>query len=249
MGQRGDGRLAGFGSDELHENLNRARATRDPGLLDAALRVVTSLARGIVRGADGVSITLARPDEMLTVAATDGTVRRMDAHQYATGEGPCLAAVAVGHPFHSEFLLDEARWPAFVPHALEEGIASILSTPVLVSNSPVGALNIYSRTGGSFGPVEREVAALFAGHAADILGEVAVLDQRHESRITDALTAREVVAMAQGVHMARLGVSAEAAAGELYQAARTKEITLRAEALAVLSSIRDAGPTPDGVRD
>lgn len=249
QGQRGEARSAGAGGDQLHDDLNWARATRDPGLLDAALRLVTSLARATVSGADGVSVTLMRSGEMATVAASDETVRRMDEHQYATSEGPCLAAAADGHSYHSDFLLEEERWPAFVPRAVEEGIASILSTPVLVSNLSVGALNIYSRTGGSFGPVEREVAALFAAHAADILGEVAVLDEHHGLRITEALTAREVIAMAQGVHMARLGVSAEAAAGELYQAARAKEITVRAEALAVLSSIRDAGPAPDGVRD
>jgi hypothetical protein len=181
---------------------------------------------------------------MATVAASDDTVRRMDVHQYATGEGPCLAAAAEGRWLHSESLADEERWPAFVPRAIEEGIASILSTPLLVSTVSVGALNMYSRTGWAFGPVERDVALLFATHAAELLGEVVEFDEDQGVRISAALTSRDIIAMAQGVHMSRLGVSAEAAAGELYRAARDKEITVRAEAVAVLDSTRADGDRP-----
>ena len=227
--------------DRLQDDLGEARSTRDPGLLDAALRVVTSLASAAVKGADGVSITLERHGEMTTVAATDETVRRMDDHQYAAGEGPCLAAAAEGRWFHSESLSDEERWPEFIPQAMHEGVASILSTPLLISTRSVGALNIYSRTPGSFGPADREIAARYAARAADVLGEVAVLDDRHGLRITAALTARELIAMAQGVHMARLRVSPDAAAEELYRAARDKGVTVRAEAVAVLETTRPTG--------
>jgi hypothetical protein len=219
-----------------------------PALVDAVLSLVTSLASRTVRGADGVSITLARRGRMTTVAGSDDTVRRMDEHQYATGEGPCLAAAAEGRWFHSESLGDEKRWPAFVPRAIDEGIASILSTPLLVSARPVGAINMYSRTGWAFGPAERDVASLFATHAADVLGEAADLDQRQGARIDAALNSRDVIAMAQGVHMSRLGVSAEAAAAELHRAARRKEITVREEAVSVLGSTQPAGGDPGGRR-
>lgn len=231
-------------SAELHDDLARAGSTRPSGLVDAALRLVTSLASVTVRGADGVSVTLERHGEMTTVAASDDTVRRMDVHQYATGEGPCLAAAAEGRWLLSESLADEDRWPVFVPRAIEEGIASILSTPLLVSALPVGALNMYSRTGWAFGPFERDVAALLATHAADILGHVAEVDEDQGVRISAALTARDIIAMAQGVHMSRLGVSADAAAAELYRTARRKEITVRDEAVAVLDSTRADSDEP-----
>lgn len=235
----------GADDGELRDDLRRAGSTRAPGLLDASLRLVTSLASVTVRGVDGVSITLERRGRLTTVAATDDTVRRMDDHQYATGEGPCLAAAASGRWFHSESLAGEVRWPAFVPRAIEEGIASVLSTPLLVSTLPVGALNMYSRTGWAFGPFERDAATLFATHAADLLGEAAELDEDQGVRISAALTSREVIAMAQGVHMSRLGLSADDAAAELYRAARTKEITVRAEAVAVLASTRSPRGTED----
>lgn len=226
----------------MHDDLDQAGTTQAPRLLDAALRLVTTLTQATVRGADGVSITLERHGQLTTVAASDDTIRRMDDHQYTTGEGPCLAAATEGRWFHSDFLTTEHRWPRFTPLALADGIVSILSTPVSVPDGPIGAVNIYSRTGGAFGRLEREVAALFAGHAADVLCEVVEIDGRRAVRISDALTAREVIAMAQGVHMARRGASAEDAAAELHRAARAKEITVRAEALTVLASTHTTGP-------
>lgn len=239
-----DVRPAEVGIADLHGDLARAGSTRSSGLVDAALRLVARLASVTVRGADGVSITLDRHGRMTTVASSDETIRRMDEHQYATGEGPCLAAASRGVWFHSDRLAEEERWPAFVPRALEEGIASIMSTPLLLSTLPVGAINMYSRTGDVFGRAERDVARYFAKRAADILGEAARLEQDQSTRISLALTSREIIAMAQGVHMARLGVSADEAAAELYRTARRKEITVHAEAMAVLGSTRVDGGGP-----
>jgi len=84
---------------------------------------------------------------MGTVAATDDTVAQMDRDQYATGQGPCLAAAGEGHWFHVESVDEEGRWPDFVPRARAGGIGSILSTPLMATGGrSVGALNIYSRT-------------------------------------------------------------------------------------------------------
>lgn len=240
-----DTRPTGADIDQLRTDLGRAGSTQSTGLVDAALRLVTGLANLTVRGADGVSITLDRRGRMMTAASSDDTIRRMDEHQYTTGEGPWLSAASKGVWFHSGRLADEDRWPNFVPRAIEEGIASIMSTPLLISTVPIGAINMYSRTGDVFGPAEKEVATFFAKRAADILGEAAEQDEDQGTRISLALTSRDIIAMAQGVHMARLGLSAEDAAAELYRTARTKAITVRAEAVAVLESTGTDGSGPE----
>ncbi len=146
---------------------------------------------------------------------------------------------------HSPSLADEERWPAFVPRAIEEGIASIMSTPLLVSNAPVGAINMYSRSGAVFGEAERRVSVFFAKRAAEIVASEAALDAQRGARISAALTSREIIAMAQGVHMSRLGLTPDAAAAALYRAARAKEITVHAEALEVLGSTGRPGARTD----
>ena len=118
----------------------------DPDVVDGALRLVVELAQISVRGADGVSVSLFRHGELLTVAATDETVTEMDAAQYATGVGPCVDASRRGRWFHAESLETETRWPAFTPQARALGIMAILSSPLTALEEPVGALNIYSRT-------------------------------------------------------------------------------------------------------
>ena len=116
----------------------------DSGVVDGALRLVVELARTSVNGADGVSVSLLRNGQLLTVASTDDTIMEMDSSQYATGEGPCVDASRRGHWFHAESLDTETRWPSFTPRARALGIMSILSSPLTALDDPVGALNIYS---------------------------------------------------------------------------------------------------------
>ena len=74
-------------------------------------------ARTSVNGADGVSVSLLRHGELMTVAASDETIMEMDTEQYATGEGPCVDASLRGRWFHAESLDIETRWPSFTPRA------------------------------------------------------------------------------------------------------------------------------------
>lgn len=220
--------------------LRSVAAPTSTKVIDAALQLVTVLATATVDGADGVSVTLARNGQMVTAASSNDTVLRMDQHQYRTGEGPCLAAASQGHWFHVESLAEEERWPDFVPLALSEGIASVLSTPLLVADRPLGALNIYSTTDRAFGHEQQELAALFATQAATVLTDAGVdlVDADFASRISEALQAREVIAQAQGVVMARQHVSSTQAAAILHRSARTAEISVLAQATSVTASTR-----------
>lgn len=221
----------------LGGGLGRVGAQSNDAVIDAALRLVVVLAGATVDGADGASVTLERNGRMTTVASSNDTVLRMDDHQYETGEGPCLAAAAQGHRFHSESLAEETRWPAFVPRAMEEGIASILSTPLMTAERSIGALNIYSNSERAFGPDQLDLAALFASQASGILVDAGgeATDQMAE-RIADALLAREVIAQAQGMLMSREHATPYHAAATLYRAARAAETTVRQQATAIVAS-------------
>jgi anti-anti-sigma factor len=219
-------------------SLARTGSGSNNTVIDAALRLVTVLAAATVDGADGASVTLERRGRMTTVASSNDTVLRMDAHQYETGEGPCLSAASQGRGFHIESLADETRWPVFVPLAMEEGIASILSTPLLVAERSIGALNIYSNAERAFGPHQQEFAALFASQASGILADADadVTDGETAERIADALLAREVIAQAQGVLISRQHLTADRAALALYEAARSAQTTVREHATSIVTS-------------
>lgn len=228
---------ADLSADLVH---TASRSTRND-VIEAELLQLVAVASVAVKGADGVSVTLERDGRMATVAASNDTVLRMDAHQYATGEGPCLAAAADGVEFHIESLAADDRWPAFVPLAMGEGIASILSSPLLVGGRSIGALNLYSGRQGAFEPPQHELAAIFAGQVARIVtdAQAELTDPDMGARIAAALQSREVLAHAQGILMGRHRVSAIAATSILNRAARTAGLSVLDYASSVVRSTSD----------
>jgi len=216
----------------------------DHDVVDGALRLVVSLTRATVEGADGVSVSLQRHGRLNTVAASDKTISAMDADQYATGEGPCVDASVQGHWFHVESLEQETRWPAFTPRALQLGIRSILSNPILVEERPIGALNIYSRTRAAFTTKEQELASIFATEASTILQEAGadVSDDQLDSRMSTALRTRQIIAMAQGVVMEREGLAEEEAFTLLRSIAQATKRPMVEQASGVVGSIQQKEP-------
>lgn len=230
------------GSDLGHRLQRVSAAAADADVVDAALRLVVALARETVGGADGVSISLRRHGRLSTVAASDQTILDMDADQYATGEGPCVAASEEGRWFHVERLETETRWPEFVPRARALGINAILSSPLLAKDRPVGALNIYSHTATAFAPKDQELAAVFAGEASVIVNAAAVdLDEEElADRFRAALRTRELIATAKGILMERSVIDEAGAYAELIRRSRTTSKPIAELASALVEGIAPA---------
>jgi anti-anti-sigma factor len=230
------------GSEIASQLAHTTSAAAVSGVADAALALLAALASATVVGADGASVTLLRDGRFLTVASTDETILRMDGHQYETGQGPCLDAATEGTWFQTDSLAAESRWPAFSPRAMEEGIASILSTPLIGADGPRGALNIYSRRDAAFAERQRERAGTYASQASGILAtaEREITDEQLEDRIAGSLAGRQTIARAEGIIMARRHVSEDLAAGMLLRAARTGEVTVLECATEMISSTAGA---------
>jgi hypothetical protein len=210
-------------------------------VVDGALRLVVELARSRIDGADGVSVSLLRHGTLSTVAATDGTILAMDAHQYATGEGPCVDASLKGHWFHAESLDTETRWPSFTPKAQDLGIKAILSSPLKAFEKPIGALNIYSRTAETFEIKDQEAAAAFAQKASVILSDAGagVSDPEVAARYKEALRSRNLIALATGVIMHRDGIDEDAAFTTLLRLSLSHGAPLLREAISITLSATD----------
>lgn len=178
-------------------------------LLDAALRLVVTTASKVVTGADGVSITLPRQGEFVTIAASDDVVLGMDHDQYDTDEGPCLDAARQGLRIMTTSLKEEARWPEFTPKAMARGIESIVSTPITSDERVLGALNVYSRQPGGLAEREVEWVEHLATGASTVLtrGQEAVGEKAFLDDLQSRLASRDIIAVAQGVLMQREGLS------------------------------------------
>jgi GAF domain-containing protein len=204
-------------------------------VLQASLNLVVVLARATVAGADGVSVSLNGAGGLITVAASDEIVGAMDADQYATGEGPCVAAAAEGRRVRVESVDEETRWPAFTPRARRRGINAILSNPLQAGSRPMGALNIYSRTPRAFGSDGEELATLFAEQASIVLRHAGGGQEQGDS-LSEALRVREVIAQAQGALMERDGLAADEVFANLLHASRRTNTPLRRLAQGIVTS-------------
>jgi anti-anti-sigma regulatory factor len=212
------------------EDLRKVTAIpTDPDVVDGALRLVVELAQISVSGADGVSVSLLRNGELLTVGATDGTIMEMDTDQYATGEGPCVDASRLGRWFHAESLETETRWPSFTPRARALGIMAILSSPLTALGEPAGALNVYSRTASTFDVEDQQVAAVYARKASVILTDAraSVTDAQLAVRFQEALRSREIIATAKGIVMEREGLNEDDAFTNLLRQSIKSGVSLR----------------------
>ncbi len=103
---------------------------------------------------DGAAISLMREGAMHGTFGSSGELsRRLDELQFTFGEGPCLEAVRQCRQVLVDDLSDprERRWPAFTEALLGSGVRAVAALPVTVAASPIGALDLFWHSTGSFG--------------------------------------------------------------------------------------------------
>ena len=116
-------------------------------LLDAEEELIRVLQRGVdqatwaIPSADLVSVTVVRDDRAETIAANDERVRAIDSQQYAAGEGPYLEAARSSETVRANVERATALWPKFARIARGAGMASFLSSPLIIADKFAGSLN------------------------------------------------------------------------------------------------------------
>ena len=165
-----------------------------------ALDLLLRLAVAVVPGADTASVTVRSPHKLRTLRAHDDQALSLDDAQYRTNLGPCVEAVRDNKQMCTE---DYSPWPSFGRRATAVGVKSVLSTPVLVSESVRACLNLYSFL--SFSPQAAAVASVLAEHMGPVIGNILDYEQATTLNVelTQALKSRELVALAKGIVMER----------------------------------------------
>jgi transcriptional regulator with GAF, ATPase, and Fis domain len=156
------------------------------------------------------------------LAATSRQTRELELFQLQADEGPCVECCSTGQPVSVAELRDAAaRWPRFVPAALEAGVASVHAVPMRAGGIVLGALNLFGSRPGDLSEADLLVAQTLAHVAC-----VAILQERAPTpstvvpRLRSALTSRVVVEQAKGFLRAHLDVSVNDAFVLLRQYAR-----------------------------
>ena len=227
-----------------------AAATTHADAIADKLTRLSELIPEIVSACDRASVTVRRPNYFLTAAASDDTARVLDELQYADHEGPCVEAATDGVQTHASALAHEQRWQTFTSQARGYGIESILSSPLIIDDQPIGALNLYSRTPHAFSPLQQEIASGLAEHIAMLMQTPEPMTgSEFDDRIHDALDSRDTISRAQGILMERFAIDAHEAFATLRHDSVSTSVPLRIRAgeIAAETQLPAAASSDSGV--
>jgi len=188
-------------------------------------------------------ITLLRDGRPVTAAFTDPDAVSIDAAQYRTGDGPCLAAFEENQIFRLPDTVEPHRWTDFAATALQHGIRSTLSLPLIVGSSALGALNLYSRTANAL--ANEDEAMVFALQAATVLAnaQAYTASQTLARNLEVALEARAPIEQAKGILMAQLGCDPDEAFEILRSASQKQNRKVRELAIEMVAGVNRPTPT------
>ena len=233
-----------------HERAQRiarlTRSTQTEASLRPKLEAVTALARRTIAGCDAAGISLLVEGRTASVAASDRIVIEVDLVQYRTDEGPCLAAIGTGAPVRIDVVERNIRFPRFAPGAIDIGINSVQSVPLLVDGTSIGALNLYSRSANAFDDSTVEEAQPYADYAADLIAASPLYAYSLDllEALTDDLEERAVLSQATGLIMAAESVTEPAAVEIIRTVALAEERSLRDVAEQITRERRIPRPDP-----
>lgn len=209
--------------------------------LEVVLLRVAEVALRALPTATDASVTLAADTSANRTAAFTGDVAlRADELQYGSGEGPCVDAIRSETPHLSGSLDSETRWPQWTPAARAEGVRGVLSLPLAVNGSVIGALNLYSTEDGAFTQDMLRIADGFAEYAAvavanaQLYVRMATLAEDMES----AMRSRAVIEQAKGILMALHGIDDDDAFRRLVEISQRTHRKLRDVAADLVETAR-----------
>jgi len=225
-----------------------ARALYSAHTVQETLHRIVAFSVGTIEGCSGAGISFVKGDDIVTPVWTDPNVLAVDSMQYATGQGPCLDAIARGESFYAEDLLNDPRWPDFGPRAAEAGMRSLLSF-CLFGETTLGALNLYARFPRAFDATDRAKGLIFATHAGVALAAATEIEDAAQALAVEierlenlhgALASRQVIGRAEGILMQREHITADQAFDLLRRASQNLNTKLREVAQYVV----DTGDLP-----
>lgn len=193
-------------------------------VLDYALKAVDCAYAGV--------IFVHAKSRVETVAATSPIVAELDKVQLEHGEGPDIDVLS--DPRHSVLVDDttrDERWPRWAEAVAEAGVRSMLGIRLHTTATTIGSLNLYDTRPNHFTEEDRDVAHIFARHAA-----VALSSARETANLWKAIDARRLIGQAQGILMERFDMDADQAFAVLRRYSQDHNVKLHVVAERLIST-------------
>ena len=210
-----------------------ALALHDEPDVEQTLERVVEYAQQATVCDDAGLILLHGQGRLETAVATDPRVNKADELQTELDDGPCVQAI---HGQASILIADTAtdpRWPEWGPRAADLGLRSLLAVRLHTVHTTLGSLNLYGGRPGMFDDDDVDVAEIFGRHAS-----IALASAREEDGLRQAIGARHLIGLAQGILMERYGLDSDRAFAVLRRYSRHTNVKLRVVAERVIATGR-----------
>ena len=177
---------------------------------------------------------------------TDPESPELDANQYESGRGPCLDAWRERRIVRiDDMKAAKVDYPEFAGAALEHGVLSTISFPMVAGGNGIGALNLYARQEYGFAGDDESMGMELTAAASVVLANASAYWTAVElgEGLSEAMRSRAVIEQAKGILMARSAdLDADGAFDLLRKASQRENIKLRD----VAQRIVDRRPAPAG---
>lgn len=203
----------------------------DVSLHDTLLRVSQITTDAMPSAAmAGISL-LDEAGKPTTAVFTDEESPQVDAGQYTSGRGPCLDAWRLKQVVRIDDMdVAAGGYPEFAQLALDHGVRSTLSLPLVVGDRGIGALNLYARRTAGFSAADEALGVDLATAAAIVLANASAYWGAFNlgEQLGEAMASRAEIEQAKGILMAQSpGISAEDAFDILRRASQRENVKLR----------------------
>jgi len=176
-------------------------------------------------------ITLDDGGHPSTGVYTDDESPRIDSAQYESGSGPCLDAWRQRRIVRIDDMRQAMEeYPEFARSAMEHGVGSTISLPMVIGGEGIGALNLYARTTNGFSQDDETIGLELATAAAAVLANSAAYQGATQlsEQLSEAMKSRAVIEQAKGMLMAQSPeLSADDAFEVLRKASQRENVKLR----------------------
>lgn len=182
---------------------------RNERTLATKLEAVAELVQRSVPQCDSASISLTVQESMFTGATSSQLAIEADLVQYGVDEGPCLSSARRQTPIRVDALQHDERFVHFAPGAIEIGIESVLSMPLVSDGRTVGSFNLYSRAPSAFRPDDPERVSGLLAYAVDLIATSTLYEASVEvlARLVETVRRAGQVEIAVGLLIFTRGMS------------------------------------------
>jgi putative methionine-R-sulfoxide reductase with GAF domain len=196
-------------------------------------------------GAEACGLTLEQSGRGMTVTYSGELAARGDERQYELDDGPCLQSMRTGSVVAVTDMAQEERWGRYPQRAVEAGVRSSLSLPLVVGEQGRGALNLYSSRPNAFTAADERIGASWAGQACGALSVAWRMADRDQAvdDLNQGMVTRQVIGQAVGLLMAQRRCTAAEAFTLLRGASQRSNEKLRDVAARMIAGHEEAVTT------